>query len=196
VGEFYSEGSGCDPGVLLCLTAWLTNCVTSSVNWDQAEMGKRTNTAVISSQIFSLFVSNTSSKIEDTVLYEANLLWKISKCANKIGTNFQVLLVLPFNIKYSRNFLVSLHSFVSLESGRQPLVQVQVILIWTQGRNEGAKGAQFPGCRVTMGAPNHRGGAENVPTMSQVLSSMQYICFRKTNFEQGGAKRASCPGAI
>jgi len=30
--------------------------------------------------------------------------------------------------------------------------------------------------------------------MSQVLSSVQYVCFRKTCFEHGGAKLASCPG--
>ena len=56
-----------------------------------------------------------------------------------------------------------------------------------QGGNEGgAREAQLPGRRVTMEAPNHCGGAEwlresqIVPTMSQVLSSIQYICFRMT----------------
>jgi len=50
-----------------------------------------------------------------------------------------------------------------------------------QGRNEGGKGDTIP--RM----PNHYGDPESlrrrrkVPTISQVLSSMQYICFRKTS---------------
>jgi len=55
-----------------------------------------------------------------------------------------------------------------------------------QGRNEGGKGAQFPGRRITMGAPK-------IPTVSHALSSMQYICFRKTSGSNAGAKVASCP---
>jgi len=44
--------------------------------------------------------------------------------------------------------------------------------------------------------PNHCGGHRKVPTMSQVISSMQYICFRKTSgANMGGAKLASCPRA-
>jgi len=38
---------------------------------------------------------------------------------------------------------------------------------WLQARNEEGKGAQFPGRRVTMGAPNHCEGRRKVPTMSQ-----------------------------
>jgi len=46
-----------------------------------------------------------------------------------------------------------------------------------------------------MGAPNHYGERRKVPTMSQVLSSIQYMCFLKDlKFEYGGAKLASCPG--
>jgi len=85
-----------------------------------------------------------------------------------------------------------------------------------------ARGAQFTGHRVTMGAPYHCGGRRKVPTVSQVLSSIQCICFQKTSvsnmgapkspnnvtstffntthllpkdlcFEHGGAKLASCP---
>ena len=49
-----------------------------------------------------------------------------------------------------------------------------------QGRNEwGLGGHHSPG--ITMGALNHCGGRHKVPTMSQILSSMQYICFRKTS---------------
>jgi len=35
-------------------------------------------------------------------------------------------------------------------------------------------------------APNHYGDAEKVPTMSQVLSSIQYIGFRKTSGSKTG----------
>ena len=45
---------------------------------------------------------------------------------------------------------------------------------------ERARGAQFPGRRITMGSPNDCGGHRNVPAMSKVLSSVQYVCFRKT----------------
>jgi len=37
------------------------------------------------------------------------------------------------------------------------------------------------------GAPNHYGGRQKVAKMSQVLSSMQYICFRKTSGSNTGA---------
>jgi len=40
-----------------------------------------------------------------------------------------------------------------------------------QGRNEvGERGAQFPGRRITMGAPNQCGGRRKIPTMSQAIS--------------------------
>jgi len=43
------------------------------------------------------------------------------------------------------------------------------------------RGGQFPGCRITLaGVPNDCGGRRKVPTMSQVLSSIEYICFRKS----------------
>jgi len=58
-----------------------------------------------------------------------------------------------------------------------------------------ARGATFPGRRITMRGPNYCGGRRKVPTMSQVLSSIQYIYFRKTSgSNMGGAKLASCPG--
>jgi len=41
-----------------------------------------------------------------------------------------------------------------------------------------------------MGAPNHSEGRRIVPTMSQVLSSLQYINFRKTSGSNMG--RQSC----
>jgi len=68
---------------------------------------------------------------------------------------------------------------------------------WLQARNEEGKGAQFPGRRVTMGAPNHCEGRRKVPTMSQVLSSIQYMCFRKTSVSNMGAPDLLlAPGAI
>jgi len=47
-----------------------------------------------------------------------------------------------------------------------------------------AKGAQFPGRRITMGLSNYcrrRQMRRKVPTMSQKLSSIQYICFRQVS---------------
>jgi len=55
-------------------------------------------------------------------------------------------------------------------------------------RNQGASGAQCPGRRIT-------GWRRNVPTMSQVLPLIQYICSRKTldsNMQE--QKLVSCPG--
>jgi len=50
------------------------------------------------------------------------------------------------------------------------------------------RGAQSSGCRITTGATNHCGGMPDnrvgprkVPTISQILSSVEYICFRKTS---------------
>jgi len=66
-----------------------------------------------------------------------------------------------------------------------------------QGCNEGGKGAKFPRLRVTMGAPNGCGGHQKVPTTSQVPSSTQYICFRKTSVSNTGAPNLLLvPGAI
>jgi len=45
-----------------------------------------------------------------------------------------------------------------------------------------------------MGTPNHCGEWHKVPTLSQIPSSIQYICFRKDlRFGHGSAKPASCP---
>jgi len=64
----------------------------------------------------------------------------------------------------------------------------------------GQGGHNSPGAKSLWGhwitaAPNDCGGRRKVPTMSQVLSSMQYMCFGKKDlrFEHGGAKLASCP---
>jgi len=57
-----------------------------------------------------------------------------------------------------------------------------------QGRNEGGNGGTIPrapnhygGAESLRGAPNDCGLRQKVPTVSQVLSSMEYICFRKTS---------------
>jgi len=52
-----------------------------------------------------------------------------------------------------------------------------IFKIILQGRNEGGKGAKFPGRR------------RKVPTMSQVLFSIQYIRFRKTSGSNMGAPK-------
>jgi len=57
------------------------------------------------------------------------------------------------------------------------------------------QGGRFPGRRITVGD----GGAESlwrapkVPTRSHVLSSMQYICFRKTAFANMGRQTCFLP---
>jgi len=60
-----------------------------------------------------------------------------------------------------------------------------------QGRNEGCKGGTIPR------APNHCGGRRKVPTMSQVLSSIQYNYFRKiSDWNIGASILLLAPGAI
>ena len=60
-----------------------------------------------------------------------------------------------------------------------------------QGRNEGGKGGTIPG------APNHWGGRWKVSTMSHALSSIQYICLRKTSGSNMGAPNLLlAPGVI
>jgi len=58
---------------------------------------------------------------------------------------------------------------------------------YNQGRNEGGKIPR---------EPNHYGGAEKSQEMSQVLSSIQYICFRKTSgLNMGAPNLLLAPGA-
>jgi len=72
-----------------------------------------------------------------------------------------------------------------------PQVCRRLKLSRNQRRNEEGKIGTIPW------APNHYGGIEwlwgsrKVPTMWQVLSSIQYICFRKTQFQKWGVKLAS-----
>jgi len=62
-------------------------------------------------------------------------------------------------------------------------------LLFGQRRNEGIKGGTIPR------APNHCGGRRKVPTTSQVLSSIQYICFRKTSGWNMGRQTCFLPRA-
>jgi len=57
-----------------------------------------------------------------------------------------------------------------------------------QGRNGGEKGAQFPGCWVNM-------GRRKVLKMSQVLSSIRWICFRKSSGSNIGRQTCFLPWA-
>jgi len=61
----------------------------------------------------------------------------------------------------------------------------------------GGKEEQFHVRRITMGAQNHCVGRRKGPTISQVLSSVQYICFQTTSGSNMGvpnSKLAYCPG--
>jgi len=68
------------------------------------------------------------------------------------------------------------------QSGSGPTSGGQAV----EGHNDEGQGDKMP---------NHCGRRRKVPTMSQVLSSIQYICFSNTSgSNMGGAKLASCPG--
>ena len=69
-------------------------------------------------------------------------------------------------------------------------------LIPSQGRNEGGQGVHNSpgadakslwGAKSLQGAPNSCRGSRKIPAMSQVLSSIQYICFWKTTVSNMGA---------
>jgi len=72
-------------------------------------------------------------------------------------------------------------------------ITTAIITVWhsfiaNQRRNEGGQGGNnSPGTKWLQ-------GHQKVPTTSQVLSSVQYICFWKTCFDHGSTKLASCPG--
>ena len=65
--------------------------------------------------------------------------------------------------------------------------------VGVRGVTRGKRGAQFPGRRITMAASNHCGERRKVPSMSQVLSSMQYICFRKSSGSNMGWQTCFLP---
>ena len=60
-------------------------------------------------------------------------------------------------------------------------------LLTHRGVTMGASGAQLPGRQIIIEAPNDCGGRRTVPTTSQVLSSIEYICFRNTSGSNMGA---------
>jgi len=53
------------------------------------------------------------------------------------------------------------------------------------GVTRGARGAQFPRPRITMGAPNH---------VTNTCFNTVHLLPKDLRFEHGGAKLASCPG--
>jgi len=79
------------------------------------------------------------------------------------------------------------------------LILPTYILVCAGAWRGGARGAQFPGCLITMGAPNHCGRRQitadrrRVPKMSQILSSIQFICFRKTSGSNMGQQTCFLP---
>jgi len=65
------------------------------------------------------------------------------------------------------------------------------ILCSKQGRNEGGKGVTIPR------EPNHCRRRRKGPTMSQEVSSIQYICYQKMSGSNMGAPNLLlAPGAI
>jgi len=76
------------------------------------------------------------------------------------------------------------------------------LLISVQVRNEGGKGSAIPrepshygGAKSLREARNGCGGLRKVPTMSQVLSSIQYICFLKSSALNTGRQTCFLPRA-
>jgi len=75
---------------------------------------------------------------------------------------------------------------------------------YKQGRNEGEQrgdispsAASLQGAESLREAPNDYAWRRKVSTMSQVLSSIQYICFQKTSGSNMGAPNLLLiPGAI
>jgi len=62
-------------------------------------------------------------------------------------------------------------------------------LLTHRGVTRGGKGGQFSGRQIIA-------GRRKVPTMSQVLSSMEYICFQKTGSNMGAPNLLLAPGPI
>jgi len=62
-----------------------------------------------------------------------------------------------------------------------------------QGRTEGARGALFPGRRITMGAPTQGGGAEKSNNVTSTSFNTVHLLPKDLRFEHGGAKFVSCP---
>jgi len=78
-------------------------------------------------------------------------------------------------VKLLRESICANVSSNSSEKSFFDIIYVFVCSTYCQGRNEGGRGAQFLGRRITMGAPNDCRGRRKVPTMSQVLFSIQLL---------------------
>ena len=88
------------------------------------------------------------------------------------------------------------------QGSRMPLVRAvyhdllrRVAARSNQGRNDEWQGAQFPGRRITMRAPNDCGTPKSPSNITR--TSVQYICFRKTSGSNiGSPNLLLAPGAI
>jgi len=63
-----------------------------------------------------------------------------------------------------------------------------------QGRNGGARGAQFPGRRVTMGRRITAGASKSSKNVTSTFFNTVNLLPKELRFEHGGVKLASCPG--
>jgi len=70
---------------------------------------------------------------------------------------------------------------------------VSTALHYAQGRNEGARGAQFPMRRITIGALNHyRGAPKSSKNVTTTFFNTVHLLPNDLKFEHGCAKLASC----
>jgi len=67
-------------------------------------------------------------------------------------------------------------------------------VVHTQGRNEGGKGEQFSGRRITMGPPNHCGVPKSPKNVASTFFNTVNLLQKELRFEHGSAKLAFCPG--
>jgi len=56
------------------------------------------------------------------------------------------------------------------------------------------KRGTFPGRLITIGAPNHCGGADNTKNVTSTFFNTVNLFAKELKFEHGDAKFASCPG--
>ena len=122
------------------------------------------------------------------VVYGAQYCTVIASwCIWSIGLMCLLKLLPSFSSTVIRWCIRSTLKFLLLSVSPLIIISVEVLLA-SEGVMRGAKGAQLPGRLMSAE------GAEKVPTMSQVLSSIQYICFRKTSGSNMVAKLVSPPG--
>jgi len=113
---------------------------------------------------------------------------------------FVLPIVTSFKVQFNRQ--VSVYNSGSRPGVREPPgIHGKISRVtWMQGRNEGAiprAPSHYGGAKSLRGASNGCGGRRKVPSMSQVLSSIQHISFRKTSVSSMGARNVLlAPGAI